>query len=183
MTTGKSTRARLEGRSKWAAIQMLADEIDSLRTEMADIWGASLAEPTADSPSPRPSATGAGGPGTASGTTPTCGSGGVVSSPDVLGGEPRVDGTRIPVRAVRSFYEDGYTNDQIVKEYPTLTKWQVHNALMWSFAHTTSLPDDEISRLAEVARNAAQYDGVMDARDQWVSNWPEIVRAVLDARR
>ena len=41
---------------------------------------------------------------------------GVLASAEVL------DGTRIPVFALRDFINQGYTNDEIVRQYPSLTK-------------------------------------------------------------
>ncbi len=40
-----------------------------------------------------------------------------------------VAGTRIPTRAIHRFHEDGYTVEQIIKEYPDLTEEDVKAAL------------------------------------------------------
>ncbi len=40
-----------------------------------------------------------------------------------------VSGTRIPVRAIQSFADDGYSVDDILKEYPALTKADVEAAI------------------------------------------------------
>jgi uncharacterized protein (DUF433 family)/DNA-binding transcriptional MerR regulator len=42
---------------------------------------------------------------------------------------PVVSGTRIPVEAIKEFWEAGYTVDQIRKEYPTLTTEDIKAAL------------------------------------------------------
>ena len=42
---------------------------------------------------------------------------------------PVIGGTRIPVAAVRSFHEAGYTTEQIIAEYPSLTPTDVETAL------------------------------------------------------
>jgi uncharacterized protein (DUF433 family) len=42
---------------------------------------------------------------------------------------PRVSGTRIPIAAIGSFHREGFSIDQIVREYPTLTKADVRNAI------------------------------------------------------
>lgn len=47
---------------------------------------------------------------------------------------PVVAGTRIPVRAIRAFDDAGYTTDQIIAEYPTLTKQDVEAALSFKEA-------------------------------------------------
>jgi uncharacterized protein (DUF433 family) len=47
----------------------------------------------------------------------------------VMHNAPVIGGTRIPVAAIRSFHEAGYTVDQIVAEYPSLTPCDVKTAL------------------------------------------------------
>lgn len=42
---------------------------------------------------------------------------------------PVIAGTRIPVRAIKTFHEDGYTTDQILAEYPSLTAADVKAAI------------------------------------------------------
>lgn len=40
-----------------------------------------------------------------------------------------IGGTRIPVEAIQSFHETGYSIDQIIREYPDLTKQDVEAAI------------------------------------------------------
>ena len=47
----------------------------------------------------------------------------------VMHNAPVIGGTRIPVAAVRSFHEAGYTAEQIIAEYPSLTPTDVETAL------------------------------------------------------
>lgn len=42
---------------------------------------------------------------------------------------PVIAGTRIPVRAIKNFHEDGYTTEQIIAEYPSLTAADVTAAI------------------------------------------------------
>jgi uncharacterized protein (DUF433 family) len=42
---------------------------------------------------------------------------------------PVISGTRIPVRAIKTFHEDGYTVDQIIAEYPGLNSADVIAAI------------------------------------------------------
>jgi uncharacterized protein (DUF433 family) len=42
---------------------------------------------------------------------------------------PVISGTRIPVRAIKNFYEDGYTVEQIIAEYPSLSAVDVIAAI------------------------------------------------------
>jgi len=45
----------------------------------------------------------------------------IVSTPEVLGGKPRVDGTRIPVALILGYLAAGNTHAEIIKEFPDLT--------------------------------------------------------------
>jgi len=49
----------------------------------------------------------------------------IVSAPDVLRGKPRIKGTRIPVSLVLGYLASGSTSDEIIKEFPDLTKDQI----------------------------------------------------------
>jgi uncharacterized protein (DUF433 family) len=40
-----------------------------------------------------------------------------------------VAGTRIPIRSIKAFAEAGYSVEQIIREYPTLTEADIHAAL------------------------------------------------------
>lgn len=47
----------------------------------------------------------------------------------VMRNRPVIAGTRIPVEAIRSFHEAGYSADEIIAEYPSLTPRDVEAAL------------------------------------------------------
>lgn len=49
----------------------------------------------------------------------------IESTPDVLRGKPRIKGTRIPVSLILGYLAAGHTADEIIKEYPDLTKEQI----------------------------------------------------------
>jgi len=44
----------------------------------------------------------------------------IVSTPDVLSGKPRIDGTRIPVALILGYLAAGSTADEIIAEFPDL---------------------------------------------------------------
>jgi len=44
----------------------------------------------------------------------------IVSTPEVLGGKPRINGTRIPVALILGYLAAGNTHDEIIEEYPDL---------------------------------------------------------------
>jgi uncharacterized protein (DUF433 family) len=46
----------------------------------------------------------------------------IVSTPEVLSGKPRIDGTRIPVALILGYLAAGSTYDEIIKEFPDLTR-------------------------------------------------------------
>ena len=49
----------------------------------------------------------------------------IVSTPDVLRGKPRIKGTRIPVSLILGYMAAGNTREEIIKEFPDLTKEQI----------------------------------------------------------
>ncbi len=53
----------------------------------------------------------------------------VIRKPDILGGEPVIDGTRTPVRAVVELWRLGVTPEEIPTHLPHLTLAQIFDAL------------------------------------------------------
>ena len=49
----------------------------------------------------------------------------VVSEPEILRGKPRLKGTRIPVGLVLGYLAAGKTAEEIVAEFPELTREQI----------------------------------------------------------
>ena len=54
------------------------------------------------------------------------------SDPNVLLGKPVVNGTRLAVEFILGLYAEGWTEDQILENYPNLTK----ESLLAVFAYT-----------------------------------------------
>ena len=46
----------------------------------------------------------------------------IVSTPEVIRGKPRIDGTRIPVALILGYLAAGSTHDEIIKEFPDLQR-------------------------------------------------------------
>ncbi|OQA19718.1 MAG: hypothetical protein BWY64_00682 [bacterium ADurb.Bin363] len=46
----------------------------------------------------------------------------IISSPDVLRGKPRIKGTRIPVSLILGYLAGGNSFDDIIKEFPDITR-------------------------------------------------------------
>jgi len=49
----------------------------------------------------------------------------IVSTPDVLRGKPRIKGTRIPVSLILGYLAVGNTAEQIIEQFPDITKEQI----------------------------------------------------------
>lgn len=52
--------------------------------------------------------------------------------PQVLAGKPVIKGTRISVSLILNFLANGHTVGDIRKEYPFLTKEQIHAAILFA---------------------------------------------------
>jgi len=61
------------------------------------------------------------------------------SDPDILLGKPVVKGTRLSVEFILGLYAEGWTEDQIIENYPTLTK----ESLLAVFAYTRKCMREE----------------------------------------
>lgn len=46
----------------------------------------------------------------------------IVSTPDILSGKARIDGTRIPVALILGYLAAGNTYDEVISEFPDLTR-------------------------------------------------------------
>ncbi|MDZ7361018.1 MAG: DUF433 domain-containing protein [candidate division KSB1 bacterium] len=49
----------------------------------------------------------------------------ITSTPDVLRGKPRINGTRIPVSLILGYLAAGRTFEEIIEEFPDLIKEQI----------------------------------------------------------
>jgi uncharacterized protein (DUF433 family) len=49
----------------------------------------------------------------------------IVSTPDVLRGKPRIKGTRIPVSLILGYLAAGDTAEQIIEQFPDITREQI----------------------------------------------------------
>lgn len=65
----------------------------------------------------------------------------IVSDPEILGGEPIVEGTRTPVRAVVEIWRQGVSPEMIPGRLPHLTLAQVFDALSYYSDHQTEIND------------------------------------------
>jgi len=61
------------------------------------------------------------------------------SDPDILIGKPVIKGTRLSVEFILGLFTEGWTEQQIIENYPTLTK----ESLRAVFAFTTDCMKEE----------------------------------------
>lgn len=82
----------------------------------------------------------------------------IVRDEDVLGGDPRLAGTRIGVMHLYRRYEAGEVPEEIAADYDGVTVADVHHALAYAFDNP-----DEIRELAANDREAVER--IRAARD------------------
>jgi uncharacterized protein (DUF433 family) len=63
----------------------------------------------------------------------------IVSTPEVLSGEPVIEGTRTPVRAIVELWRSGVPVEEITLDLPHLTLAQVFDALSYYSDHTAQI--------------------------------------------
>jgi uncharacterized protein (DUF433 family) len=78
----------------------------------------------------------------------------IVRTPGVLGGKPRIGGTRLSVKTIAGWYKSGYSPEEIAGQYPQLALFQVYAALTYYHANQSEI---EADLLAE----EADYDNLM----------------------
>jgi uncharacterized protein (DUF433 family) len=83
----------------------------------------------------------------------------IVRTPRVLGGRPRIDGTRIAVRTIAILYKQGLSPEEIADQYTQLSLAQVYAAL--TYYHSTQA---EIE--ADIAAEQEEYDRMARAHDR-----------------
>jgi uncharacterized protein (DUF433 family) len=79
----------------------------------------------------------------------------VVADEDVLGGAPRLDGTRIGVHHVYRQYQAGASPESIASNYEDVSVADVHNALAFAFDHPETVREIE----------AEERDAIAEIRD------------------
>ena len=80
----------------------------------------------------------------------------IVRDPSVRGGDPVVEGTRVPVAALVRAHQLGMDFDEILVQFPTMKPEGLHAALLYYLDHT-----EEIDAILEAANTAPE--GALDA--------------------
>ena len=57
----------------------------------------------------------------------------IISTPDVLRGKPRIQGTRIPVSLILGYLASGSTCDSLIQELPDLSPEHIAACLDYAF--------------------------------------------------
>ena len=63
----------------------------------------------------------------------------IVTDPDILSGEPIIEGTRTPVRAIVELWRQGLLAEEIPSHLPYLTLAQVFDALSYYSDHQEAI--------------------------------------------
>jgi len=56
----------------------------------------------------------------------------IIRDPQILGGKPVIAGTRIPVRLIFDHLAEGYMPEEIILEYPMLTRADIQAAMRYA---------------------------------------------------
>jgi uncharacterized protein (DUF433 family) len=71
----------------------------------------------------------------------------IESNPEILGGKPVVQGTRIPVELVLELVQAGYSVDDILKEYPHLRRDKLFEVLQFAKRVHESIKYEKVKAL------------------------------------
>jgi uncharacterized protein (DUF433 family) len=75
----------------------------------------------------------------------------IVSTPGIVGGSPRIAGTRLSVKAVAELYNAGWSAERIADDRPAAGLNQIHAAIAYYLTNKQAI-DDEIAADDEFIR-------------------------------
>ncbi|MGL5835924.1 MAG: DUF433 domain-containing protein [Waterburya sp.] len=81
----------------------------------------------------------------------------IVSTPDVCGGRPRIDGSRITVQYVINEIQAGVTPEEILEDKPHLTLAGIYTALAYYYDNKESLDAEFALYAQECEQLLAEY--------------------------
>lgn len=82
----------------------------------------------------------------------------IVFTSRVLGGRPRIDGTRVAVRTIAILYKQGLSPEEIADQYPQLNLAQVYAALTYYHANQSEIEADISAEQSEYERLAREHN-------------------------
>ena len=86
----------------------------------------------------------------------------VVSTPNICGGRPRIDGSRITVQYIVKEIKAGITPEEILENKPHLTLASIYTALAYYYANKESLDRDFADYDQQCERLIAEYTKIED---------------------
>lgn len=72
----------------------------------------------------------------------------IVSDPGTASGRPRVKGTRLTVEFILNLFAAGWTEEEVLENYPTLTRNAIRAAFAFAAARLSDLGDRRRNRNA-----------------------------------
>jgi len=81
----------------------------------------------------------------------------IVSEADILGGRPRIDGTRTSVRSIAILYKSGYSPEEVADQFEHLSLAQIYAALAYYHANRDEVDSDIASEDTEYDRLEKEY--------------------------
>lgn len=75
----------------------------------------------------------------------------IARTPGVVGGRPRIEGTRTPIETIVAWYKRGHSAEEIADQYEQLSLPQVYAALTYYHANQAEIE-------AEIAADEAEYE-------------------------
>ena len=81
----------------------------------------------------------------------------IVSTPDICGGRPRIDGSRITVQYIVKEIKAGITPEEILEDKPHLTLAAIYTALAYYYANKESLDAEFVDYDRECEQLIAEY--------------------------
>ncbi len=79
----------------------------------------------------------------------------IVRTPNILGGRPRIDNTRVSVRSIAGWYRQGYTPEEISEQYEHLNLAQIYSALAYYHANRQKID-------ADIHRDESEYERLLN---------------------
>lgn len=86
----------------------------------------------------------------------------IVRVPDVSGGEPIIEDTRVSVRLIAGYYKQGLTVEEILRDYPQLEAAAVYDAISYYLDHQNEI--EQLIRANQI-ENVVEREGMQVSED------------------
>ncbi len=84
----------------------------------------------------------------------------IASSPDVLGGKPRIRGHRVPVHRIAAWWQLGLSVEEIAEKHPSIGPAEIHAALAYYHLHRAEVDGYLSEELDTVAKGTSMPTAV-----------------------